>query len=116
VAWEGRLYAPDREDLSLTGESGRRMCVKCVDLETGKVLWKQSPLKWPNLVAAGGTLIVMTLEGELIFAEASPEAWKEIARAAALKGPVWSPPALADGLLYCRNLMGDLVCLDLRAE
>ena len=31
-------------------------------------------------------------------------------------GEVWTPPALANGLLYARNAKGDLVCLDLRKQ
>jgi outer membrane protein assembly factor BamB len=116
AAWQGHLYAPDREDASMAGENGRKMAVKCVEIATGRVRWTKSGLKWPNVIVAGGRLIVMTLDGELVFAEASPEAWREIARAPVLKGPVWSPPALAGGRLYIRNVQGDLVCVDLRAE
>jgi outer membrane protein assembly factor BamB len=116
VAWRGHLYAPHREDTSMRGENGRKMAVKCVEIATWAVRWTKSGLKWPNVVVAGGRLIVMTLEGELVVAEASPEAWKEIARATILKAPVWSPPALAAGRLYARNVQGDLVCVDLRCD
>ena len=36
-----------------------------------------------------------------------------MARAKVLSGLCWTPPALANGLLYVRNAKGDLRCLDL---
>lgn len=114
VLWKGHLYAPDRDDLSISpGESGRRMNVKCVEFDTGKVKWVQRPLKWPNiLVTANDKLIIQTLDGEIILAEASSDGWREHARADVLRGPAWSYPALAGGRLFCRNNRGDVVCLD----
>ena len=60
------------------------------------------------------TKIVLSEKGELLLAEASPAEFRPLARAKVLSGVCWTPPALANGLLYLRNAKGDLRCLDLR--
>jgi hypothetical protein len=57
----------------------------------------------------------MRENGELVLAEASPEAFKPLARARIIGGTVRAYPALADGLLYVRN-ESSLVCIDLRKQ
>ena len=111
VLWKGRLYAADRDDLTLAGESGRKMNLKCIDFNTGEVKWTERPIPWPSLVVADGKLLIQMLHGELILAEASPEGYKEYGRAKVVTGRCWTTPALADGKLYCRNNRGDVVCL-----
>jgi len=63
---------------------------------------------------ADGHLIVLSDEGELVIAEATPEAFEPLAKAKILDGTCWTVPALAGGLLYARNSRGTLVCIDLR--
>ncbi|MCS7304798.1 MAG: PQQ-like beta-propeller repeat protein [Thermoguttaceae bacterium] len=108
VYYQGYLYAPDREDLSLAGESGYGMNLKCLDFQTGKVCWSHRPLAWPMCLVAGGKLLIQTLQGELILADASPEAYREHGRVKLLRGRFWTMPALAGGKLYCRNNNGRL--------
>jgi len=48
--------------------------------------------------------------------QASTKGFKPSARAKVIGGKCWTVPVLANGLLYCRNADGDLVCLDLRAK
>ena len=111
VLWQGHLYAPDRDDLSIAGETGRKMNLKCIELATGELKWVERPIPWPTPIIAGGRLLIQTLYGELILAQASPEAYKERGRLRVLRGRCWTVPALADGKLYCRNNRGDVVCL-----
>lgn len=108
VYYKGYLYAPDRDDLSIAGESGHKMNIKCIDFETGQVRWVQRPFSWPSCIVAGGKLLIQTLYGELILADASPEAYRELGRVRLLHGRFWTLPALADGHLYCRNNNGRL--------
>jgi hypothetical protein len=61
-----------------------------------------------------GKLVVLSEKGELLVGDASPVEFKPLARAKVLSGVCWTPPALANGLLYVRNAKGDLRCLDLR--
>ena len=116
VLHKGYLYAPDRDELAISGESGRKMNVKCIELETGKVRWVQRPIAWPTMIVAGDKLLIQTLSGELILAEASPQGYREHGRVEVPPGRSWTVPALADGRLYCRNNRGLIVCLDVRGD
>jgi len=89
---------------------------KCVDLNSGEVKWKQGGLGKGSLMAADGKLIVLSEKGELVIADASPEAFKPLARAQVLGGKCWSTPVLSNGRIYCRNAKGDLVCVDVSAK
>lgn len=113
VLYEGHLYAADRDDISIAGENGRKMCVKCLDFANGKVTWVRRPVPWPTFLVLGDKLLIQTLTGELILAEASPVAYQELSRTQVLSGKCWAVPAVAGGRLYCRNVEGDLVCLDI---
>jgi len=110
VAWGGYLYSPDRDDLTLAGESGRRMNVKCIELESGRVRWTWRPISWPSLLVVGGKLLIQTQDGEVILADVSPTGHKELGRFQAIERRCWTNPAVADGLLLVRNNKGDLAC------
>jgi len=116
VLWKGYLYAPDRDDLSIAGESGRKMNLKCIDFHTGEVKWVHRPIPWPTPIVVGGKLLIQTLRGELILADASPEGYREYGRAQGASGRCWTVPAVADGRLFCRNNRGDLVCFQISGE
>ena len=67
-------------------------------------------------MAADGKLIVLGDRGELMVAPASPEGFKPAARAQVLRGTCWTVPVLANGLIWCRNSRGDVVCVDVRTQ
>ena len=101
----------------LYGPTGRINFAKliCVDPATGDIKWRNDAVQG-HLVAAGKQqLVIQSLKGEIILAEASPEGYKEIARTAEpiLTGECWTPPTVANGRIYCRNTAGDVVCLEL---
>ena len=97
------------------GEEGTKGSLKCLGFETGKVLWDKDDLPvGGGLTLADGKLFVMLDGGTLLVAEASPKAFKELARAKVLDGQCWTMPVVANGRVYCRNHGGELVCLDLR--
>jgi len=102
VLFDGHLYGVDDATL------------KCLDLD-GEVKWAQRGLGKGCLLLAGGRLLVMSDKGELVIASASPAGYEELSRRKVLDGGVcWTTPVLLDGLVYCRNSEGDLVCLDHR--
>jgi len=109
VLWKEHLYGFD-------GNTHVRRLVKltCIEQATSKVKWRQGDLGVGSLIVADGKLIVLSEEGELIVAEASPEAFKVLARAKVLDGTCWTLPVLANGRIYCRNSAGKLVALDVR--
>jgi len=91
---------------------GRPNDFRCLEFATGEVKWKATGLGVGSVIAAEGKLIIVSETGELVIAEASPEAFKPLARAQVLGGRCWTPPALANGRIYCRNARGDLICVE----
>ncbi|MCS6860865.1 MAG: PQQ-like beta-propeller repeat protein [Abditibacteriales bacterium] len=102
VLLDGFLYGNDQRTL------------KCIELKTGKERWGQEGIGKGGLIAADGKLIVLSERGELIIAEANPDAYVELARAKVLDGTSYTPPTLAGGRVFCRNKDGTVVCLDMR--
>jgi outer membrane protein assembly factor BamB len=88
--------------------------LKCLDLETGMEKWQQGGLGKGSLASAEGKLVILSDKGELAIADASPMAYKELARTQVLTGKCWTSPAIADHHVFCRNAKGDLVCLAIR--
>lgn len=88
--------------------------LKCIDLATGAERWRMRGMGKGGLIAADGKLLVTTERGELVIIEATPAKFTELARGTVLDGECWTSPALANGLLYCRNHEGALACVDLR--
>jgi outer membrane protein assembly factor BamB len=110
VHHQGFLYGFDgRADPGMQAESSLR----CVELKTGKVRWRESSLKVGIVTLAGDQLLVLTEKGELVRAPATPAGFKPTARAQVLPFVVRAHPALANGLFYARST-DKLVCLDLR--
>jgi outer membrane protein assembly factor BamB len=88
----------------------------CLDVKTGEAAWtqKSKELGTGTVLLAGDRLIVLGEKGALFVVKASPDGYQEIASAKILNKKCWTPPALANGLLYARDAFGKLVCLDLR--
>jgi len=103
VLWKGFLYGFD--------ESSE---LRCMDFQTGDIKWSQRGMGKGSLMLADEKLIIMGENGQLVIAEASPDSFKEIARAKVLDGLCWTMPVLYKGKIYCRNHEGSLICLDLR--
>ena len=103
VLWQDHVYGFDESML------------KCLDLD-GNEKWRVRGLGMGVPAIAGGRLLVLSSRGELIVAAASPGGFEELSRRVVLDGGVcWTPPVLLGGRIYCRNSLGDLVCLDHRA-
>ena len=61
---------------------------------------------------AGDKLIILSEDGRLVIAEASPAGYKQLAAARILTGKCWTVPVLSGGKIYARNAAGDAVCVD----
>ncbi len=97
------------------GQQGQNSSLKCLDFATGAVKWEQKGLKvGGGLTLADGKLFVMVDGGDLLVAEASPKAFRQLARAKVLSGTCWTVPVVADGRVYCRNQDGDLAAVSLQ--
>ena len=86
----------------------------CLEVNTGRVMWEQEDLKKGSLMLSDGKLVIISGEGKLVIAEASPEAFKEISHAQVVGTKCWTVPVLANGRIYCRNEKGTVVCVDVK--
>ena len=101
---------------AFNGEAKQQTDFRCLHLRTGEVKWTRKDPAFGSLICADGKLLVLSEKGELLLGKPSPSEFKPLARAQVLGGLCWTPPALANGLLYVRNSRGDLVCLDLKQK
>jgi outer membrane protein assembly factor BamB len=78
--------------------------MSCIEFQTGKRQWRaRSNTGYGQLILLGDLLTIITEQGDLVFAEATPEEWKELFRMPALPGKTWNNPAYARGDLLLRN-------------
>lgn len=98
----------------LDGNAGERATLRCLELATGEAKWTGPPVGTGGIIAAGQRLLVLSDKGELTLCEATPTAYKPLARAQILDGKCWTNPALNAGRLYARNARGTLVCVQLQ--
>jgi len=96
VAYQGHLYGCD-------GRQEQTARLRCVDMKTGKVAWTEEGFGCATAVLAEGNLILLSENGDLVLVQATPDAYKEKARAKVLGKPSRSPIALANGFLYARD-------------
>ena len=104
VLWQGYLYGPD--------DSGLR----CLAFDTGDLKWTYGQFGKGSLMIADGKLVALSEKGELIIAEPAPAEFKPISRAKILTGKCWTTPVLSNGQIYCRNAVGDVVCVDVSGK
>jgi len=108
---DGYLYGVDGD----YHYSIKKCTLRCVDAKTGELMW-EVPTGGASLTAADGKLIVLTTKGTLHIAEATPTAYVEISSCQLPKETMihwwWTPPVLCGGKIYCRNYIGDLLCID----
>ena len=77
--------------------------VKCVDIRTGETKWSQAGFGPGNVILSGSRVLALSDKGELILFDASPDAYKELARADVLDGKCWSTPTLAGDRIFARS-------------
>lgn len=86
---------------------------RAVDLKTGKMFWEEDGFGAGSVILASDRLLIIHERGDITLAAASPQGYKQLARAHLLPGVVRPYPALADGVMYVRN-ESTLVAVDLR--
>jgi outer membrane protein assembly factor BamB len=133
---DGYLYG-------IAGHGPRNAPLVCIELKTGKEMWRTEPdweetIKAPegerqvrlsqglaSLIFVDGRCLMLSEYGHLVWLDLNPKGYKELERVRLfLAGETWSMPALSRGLLYvCQNNRGvvdntpqRLLCYDLRGE
>jgi outer membrane protein assembly factor BamB len=91
VLYQGYIYGFDEAILA------------CVDAKTGELKWKGGRYGYGQLLLAGGHLVVLTEDGDVVLVRATPEGHQELARFSAIQGRTWNIPAIDNGLLLVRN-------------
>ena len=106
----------DKHLYGVDGDANSRARLKCIEIETGKEVWAQPDFGTGGIIVADGKIIALSASGELMIAPVSTDGFKPAARAQILGGKCWTAPVLANGLVYCRNSLGDIVAVDLRKK
>jgi outer membrane protein assembly factor BamB len=76
---------------------------RCVEWATGKVRWTKERFGCATLALVEGNVLALGEHGDLIAFAASPEGYRELARAKVLNDPVRAAFALSGGRLYARD-------------
>ena len=99
---DGHLYGFDQKVL------------RCVDALTGEERWAKRGLGQGTLLQIGGTMLVLSETGQLMSAPLSPEGFQPGEAIELIDfHKVWSCPVIANGRLFAKDPLGELVCLDL---
>lgn len=107
VLYKGILYG-------VNGNTGGRKTICAMDFKSGVKKWRGT-LRFGSLIIAGDMLVYLEENGKLSFLKINPDKEQIIKSVQVLRGgKSWTMPVLANGLLYCRNSKGDLVCLNLK--
>jgi outer membrane protein assembly factor BamB len=77
--------------------------LECLDLKTGKVVWKDGRYQHGQVLLAGDLLLVQAENGTVVLVEPSPTGLRERGRLPALDGKTWNHPAVAGRYLLVRN-------------
>ena len=96
------------------------IALDCVELATGKRMWKKRrrpAFGHGQMLLVGKHLLILTEQGELVLADASPEKYVEQASLQALSDEdvTWNNPALAGEYLLLRNAK-EAVCYKLAKQ
>ena len=101
---------------------GETQLFQCIHIESGQIRWAENLGDWGAMTLAGDQLVIVTGNGELIIAPATPEGFKPILRKRFVQLPpfsrgmdhvVWTHPVWINGRLYVRTTHGRLFCLKL---
>ncbi|MGB8854005.1 MAG: PQQ-binding-like beta-propeller repeat protein [Pirellulales bacterium] len=119
--WEGpgplatQYCTPIVDDGHLYGIDGRDDVppadLVCIEADGGREVWRERGFGYGTLLAAGGQLLAVKTDGELMLLRATPAGVDVLARSRPLPGTLRALPALAAGRLYLRDDT-TLTCLD----
>lgn len=104
---DGYIYGID-------GNERKRGYLRCIDAEDGVEMWN-TQCGFGSLISADGKLIVLGDRGTLWLVNATHKKYDELASVeSGLSRLCWTPPVLANGILYCRNDKGTLKAIKMK--
>jgi outer membrane protein assembly factor BamB len=77
--------------------------LECLDIETGKKLWKEGRFGHGQILMVDDLLLVLAESGEMVMLEVNPKEMVELGRFQALEGKTWNNPVLVGPYLLLRN-------------
>jgi outer membrane protein assembly factor BamB len=101
VLYEGHIYGFDNASL------------KCIVAATGEQKWVQRGYGKGSLIAADGLLYILSDQGQLILADATPAGFHEKGTLKVMNGKTWTAPVLSHGRLFLRD-EDEMLVLDVR--
>ncbi len=126
--WRNKTIAAQHSDpyiiggfiYGYSGDSAQnRGAFKCISLDTGEEQWKTNKMGWGTCVFVDDHLLCCDIKGNIFSMKSDPEKFvlvTELPKALGeVKGPVWTKPVLANGLLYLR-FKQKLVCYKIVKE
>ena len=84
----------------------------CLDLKTGKRVWKKGRYGFGQLLLVGDTLLIQSEDGVIHLVQATPQGPTSLAKMPALSGRAWNEPVVCHGRLLIRN-NAEAVCYEL---
>jgi hypothetical protein len=129
---ECHWMTPIHVDGYVYGSSGRQAEdaeLRCIELATGKVMWRNAEFPRASLLQVDGHFICLCEDGLLLLLKINPHKYEEVSRldlrrrrgldieapppnAPRLRYPCWAAPILSHGLLYVRG-EDQLICFEL---
>ena len=82
---------------------------------SGAVIWRDRSVGKGSLTLASGNLYLLSEDGVVGLAEATPDGYKEKSRFMIPRGQynTWAPPVISDGRMYLRE-QDNLYCYDVK--
>jgi len=115
VLWKNETIASQHSDPYaingfLYGYSGdsyqNKGTFKCVSVENGSERWTTNEMGWGTCVLVDGHLLCSDIKGNLFLVRPDPDKFVKVTQMrealGSVKGPVWTRPVVANGLLYHR--------------
>ncbi len=97
VFYRGFLYGiHGREDVG-------QAALQCVDARNGKVMWSKDGFGTAHLTLVDNKLLILTVDGSLVQAHATPDAFEPVSRSRVSRLTTRSLPALSNGRIFLRE-------------
>jgi outer membrane protein assembly factor BamB len=77
--------------------------ITCLELQTGKLKWRERGFTKANLIHGDGKLIILDEDGQLALARVSPEKFELLSTCDVANRYAWAAPTLVGSTLYVRD-------------